>query len=469
MENFIGFNPGAVSDFYEKTSSKALGSGTFGEVFQVKHKVTDQIRAMKVLKKPKDKSNDKAFENEVRNEIAILKKMDHPNIVKIYEFFTTKSEIQIIIELIKCGELFKVFETGKIFTEKKAAYVLFQLLSSINYCHSQGIIHRDLKPENILIVDEKEFLSIKVTDFGTAQIVDKDQKLHVMIGSSYYMAPEVLQRNYTKQCDLWSCGVILYMLLTFTPPFAGKTESEIYKNIIKGEYSMSLPSLKYISNELRDFIKRLLEYNPEKRMTAEEALSHQWFEVTKINEMFKSGNKKSIQKYLDNILKSKPITKLQQIAIAMIFHQLPDNAEVKEVYKVFRCFDINSDGSITRQELWDVLSRFFSEEEVKMYVIAVFNAVDNDNSKTIEYEEFARACIDRKLLVKPEYLQTVFQYFDKDKNGTIEFEEIKKAFDTNNMEIDDKVFKKMIFDIDEDGNNEIDFEEFKRMMEKILE
>lgn len=468
MENLIGFNSGKVIDFYELLDTAPLGSGTFGDVFRVKHNQMNQVRAMKVLKKPRNKNDDKAFEKEVKNEIAILKKLDHPNIVRIYEFFVTKAEIQIIIELIPNGELFDIFATGKKLSENEAAYIMYQLLSSINYCHSLGITHRDLKPENILISEKGSLMNIKVTDFGTAQLIDKDQTLHVMIGSSYYMAPEVLQRNYNNKCDLWSCGVILYMMITFTPPFSGNSENEIYKNIIKGEYNMDREEFKKCSKEMKDFLARLLEYNPTKRMSAEDALNHDWFNVTNTNEKFKSDNKKALQRYLDVIVGAKKQSKLQQVATALIFHQLPESSDIKEVFKVFRVFDVNNDGTVTKQEMWDVLCKYFQEADVKKYVISVFNAVDNDKSGTISYGEFARACIDKNELVKTEHLRTVFQYFDKDSSGTIELEEVRKVFISSNLKINEATLQRMIDEVDKDGNGQIEFKEFEQMMRNVI-
>ena len=207
---------------------KILGEGSYARVYKVKNRYTNAEYAMKVINKSYTCTVEE--ENEILNEINILKSMDHPSILKIFEFYSNKTSYSIVTELCSQGELFnEIVEKGP-FDEQYSAYVMYQILSAVNYCHKMHIIHRDLKPENILIVDrDKEYKMpiVKICDFGTSKIVEKGQIQKKKIGSSYYMAPEVLKKHYNEKCDVWSCGVIMYILLSGLPPFNGRDDDEI--------------------------------------------------------------------------------------------------------------------------------------------------------------------------------------------------------------------------------------------------
>lgn len=157
----------------------------------------------------------------MQNEINTLKSLDHPNIVKIYEYFEDDKRFYIVQDHIEGGELFdEIIERGK-FSEKDAATVMKQMISCINHCHSHNIMHRDLKPENVLLEKSKNFDQIKVIDFGTALAYKPGQNFKETIGTPYYIAPEVLNHSYSKECDMWSLGVICYIILSGVPPFNG--------------------------------------------------------------------------------------------------------------------------------------------------------------------------------------------------------------------------------------------------------
>ncbi len=164
-------------------------------------------------------------------EIDILKNLDHPNILRLYEVFEDKKFIYLVTEFCEAGELFDEIVKRQRFDERDAAIIIKQLLSAIAYCHSKSVCHRDLKPENILI-DNKETLSIKLIDFGTSQKFDTEEKMELILGTAYYIAPEVLKGEYDEKCDVWSIGVILYILLSGEPPFPGSNDKEILKHVV---------------------------------------------------------------------------------------------------------------------------------------------------------------------------------------------------------------------------------------------
>ena len=196
---------------------------------------------MKIIKKRTTEENSMNGSNdlEILNEINILKQIDHPNVVKIFEFYNSEDAYYLITEYCEGGELFKLISDKKILTEIQCAYLMYQVFSAIKYCHKMKIMHRDLKPENILIYKhdkEKDFFDVKICDFGTSQVFKKGEWQSQPCGSVYYVAPEVLQKKYNSKCDLWSCGVIMFMLLSNKAPFGGRTDKDIIRNVLNGIY-----------------------------------------------------------------------------------------------------------------------------------------------------------------------------------------------------------------------------------------
>ena len=267
---------------YEKKNF--LGEGAFASVYLVQNRITEDIRAMKIINKSSTCTEEE--EQEIVNEINILRTMDHPNILKIFEFYSNKESYSIITEYCSGGELFNEITENGPFDEKYSAYVMFQIFSAINYCHNMNIIHRDLKPENILIVDRNNngFPRIKICDFGTSLMVEKGGVQKKLVGSSFYIAPEVLKKNYNQKCDIWSCGVILYILLSGRPPFIGEDDNEIMANVLTGKYDLNSKPFNRISKSAKDLIKKLLRMDKDKRISAQDALNHSWFKEKKSKE-----------------------------------------------------------------------------------------------------------------------------------------------------------------------------------------
>lgn len=267
--SFVSKRGGKIRDHYR--IGKLLGSGAFGEVRLCLHKETQTQRAVKVLRK--NLLDPKEMEM-LKNEIQILKDLDHPNIVKMFEFLEDEKRIYIVTEICKGGELFDEILNRSKFDERDAAIVMKQLLSAVNYCHKNNIVHRDLKPENILLEQDRDLEKIKVVDFGTSLVYDMDRNLDEKLGTAYYIAPEVIKKSYNEKCDLWSSGVILYILLSGEPPFNDpRADNEaIMKKVEIGKYDMDHGVWKSISREAKDLVKQLLTYDPSERISAEDAL-----------------------------------------------------------------------------------------------------------------------------------------------------------------------------------------------------
>ena len=441
-----------------------LGDGSYGVVYLAVNIITKQNMAMKKIKKVKENEID---DMEIKNEINILKKLDHPNIVKIIEFYSAPKAYYIITDFCSCGELYNQIKNQ--YSENQLAVLFYQVLSGLYYLHSNNIVHRDLKLENILIseiekdkVTNEKYFWVKIIDFGTAKIFEKNKSEKAVVGSSYYIAPEVLHKHYNEKCDTWSVGVILYMLIVGRAPFDGKTDEEIIENIEKGQFNSKHKKLLNSSEEVQDLVKKLLEVNVKKRLSSSEALKHPWFKKFNGKSLYSNIEKEKILVYLNRLRNFRINSKFQQMVLAFIVHNIPNTKEAKDILKIFRMFNNKDDGKLTKKELYQGLILYYNEKEIKKEIDDIFLLLDGANRGCIEYEEFLRATLDQKFLLSEENLIYAFNFFDKDNTGKISVDKIKNIF------IDDKVnedvFRSIFNEIDINQDGEIDFQEFKDMM-----
>mmetsp|Transcript_16923 Transcript_16923/g.28659 ORF Transcript_16923/g.28659 Transcript_16923/m.28659 type:complete len:291 (+) Transcript_16923:114-986(+) len=254
---------------------QSIGTGSCGEVRKCRNVKTNLVKAVKILRKDKMDQND--YERFI-NEIQILNVLDHPNILKMFEFYEDEKRLYLVSDLCTGGELYDEIVARKFLDEKTASQITGQILSAVDYFHKKGIVHRDIKPENILL-DSKRSNNIKLVDFRAAVVLNQDSSqdmIKSIYGTPYYVAPEVLFSEYDEKCDIWSVGIILYLLLTGKPPFNGKDDKEIVKKVRKGYFEMDIPEMEAVSPEAQDLVKLLLDNNPVRRLCAHEALNHPW-------------------------------------------------------------------------------------------------------------------------------------------------------------------------------------------------
>ena len=456
-------------DDYKKV--KFLGEGDLASVYEVQNKFTGAICAMKVIKK--SGKNDPQDERTILNEINILRTMDHPNILKIFEFYSNEENYSIVTEVCNGGDLFKEIINSGPFNEKYTSYIMYQIFSAVNYFHSLNIIHRDLKPENILIIgkNKNEYSPIKICDFGTAKISEKGKIQKKLVGSSYYIAPEVLKKRYNKKCDLWSCGVIMYILLSSRPPFNGSNNNEITEKVAIGEYDLKKPPFDKVSNSAKDLIRKLLEKDVNKRISAEEALKHSWFKENKSKEIYNEiKDQNTIKTMIDNLKNYKRESVIQETALAYIIHNFPQYKDVINACKLFNQIDSSGDGKITREELYNGISKRYKSDTLKKDVDAIYIRLDMDNNGYIGYEEFVRAAVSKEYFVRDEVLRFAFRYFDKDNSKSITYNEIENLFaesipDKKNI----RSYLKQIFkEVDVNGDGKINFTEFSAIMKRMV-
>lgn len=234
---FVGHRKENIENNY--IFEKIINSDHTGLVRLASHKISGQKRAIKTIQKDTI-SNDMKLRARFFTEVDILRSADHPNIIRLYEFYEDITHFHLVTEYVPGGELFDYIIKSKMLSEPIAAHFMRQLLSAVAYCHSNNIVHRDLKPENLLIDVQSVGATLKVIDFGLSAFLESSkEKLTKKFGTSYYMAPEVLRKDYNEKCDIWSCGVILYILLSGKQPFNGISSRQIVRRVQQGQFSFN--------------------------------------------------------------------------------------------------------------------------------------------------------------------------------------------------------------------------------------
>ena len=451
-------------NIYQKI--KSLGEGSYGEVFLVKHKTIGAVRAMKVIRKIDNYAENN--DEEVINEINILKKMDHPNIIKIFEFYIDKENYYLITEYCNGGDLFD-FVKGRDLNEYQVAYIMFQIFSALNYCHKMKIIHRDLKPENILISkNENNYIRIKIADFGTSVLFKKGDIQKDLIGTLFYIAPEVIMEKYNFKCDMWSCGVIMYILLTHKIPFNGDDDEEIKKQILFQDYDTDY--LSKFSKNSQDLINKLLDREVNRRINSELALDHKYFEEFKSKELLNEiKDKKKIQKFIENLKSYKRKSILQETILAYLIHNFQDLDDIDDAYKLFNQIDAKGNGKVNLEELYYGLSIIIESDKLRDDIVEIFANLDTDKNNYLTYEEFIRGAINKNCLLEDKVLEFAFKYFDKDNKGEITINDISYIFKKKIKKKDiTETLKKIISEVNEDGNEIITYEKFCKLIKNII-
>ena len=655
-QNVIRQQSGNPLDHYDII--KRVGKGTFGTVYKVMHKTSGIIRAMKVI--PKNNLKCGFTDEDIIQEINILKKLEHPHIIKLFEFYTFKKNYYLINEFCTDGDLSEKLSKLRIFPEFIVKILMIQIFNAVMYLNKNCVIHGDLKLENIMIdsflnkddipyskghkcnfiqsllEDEKEIneylrnnelkrastyrnfdkkkkikykgkineigenleksqenlikirkrgntiinssifnknenkkeekrkkkafsylngeddeedeksddkgdnnevngykseeeeeiengntkknnikiynenyvknqlekeklikqekqyiqhmndqthkkdnsknltksltlnsmkmknFELKLIDFGCAKIFSKYKKnFEDTIGTLIYCSPEVLKNNYNKECDVWSCGIIMYVLLSGHFPFFGKTETEIRNKILSGKFNFDKKYFSHISDKAKDLIKKCLIYDKNRRITAEEALKHEFFadDINPHNIFEDNVDSKNVLISLKNYSQQ---TKIYQAVLAFLSHNFADKVELNKLKKVFYKIDLNLDGKISKDELNKAYKEAGMELESDQ-LNKVIESIDFDGNGFIEYEEFIRVTLPKEQLFTEKNLRYAFDMFDLDKNGTISLNEFKEILGIKKIK-DQNVNKELLKEIPIHGNEEMTFEQFKKIL-----
>jgi len=452
--NFIQANTGNFYQFYKL--GDVLGAGSYSEVRRCVHKITDTVRAVKIFRKEQIEDSQKT--NKLVTEIEILRNVDHPNIVRIYEFFESAHRYYLVMEYCKGGELLDMISKKRRFSEQQAAQIMRQLFSVVGFLHGKGIVHRDLKPENILLEEKEDELQIKIVDFGAATYMEGDGQLSKIAGTAYYVAPEVLSGSYDSKCDLWSSGVIMYIMLSGTPPFTGKTDKQVLARVCTGAYSLNLDEFRTVTAEAKDLISKLM--CPSKlRYTAAQAINHIWVQSNFTSVIPSVQFMASVFRNMKTFTYQ---TKMRDAVKTFIITQLLTTEDTKELREVFMCLDRDADGKLSREELKESFSAYMTLEEAEAEVESVMTKIDIDQNGYIDYTEFLRASVDINKLVSKSRLENAFNMFDTDGSGKISADELKSMLRIEN--VDTHLWQQIISEVDENGDGEIDIQEFKSLL-----
>ena len=474
VKSIIHYNPNIIvsevkkDPFIDYKIIKTIGEGTFGKVELVEHNITGMIRAMKIIPKTAEISETSVF-----NELYILKKIDHQNVIKIYEFYSDDKNYYLITEYCSGGDLFTATKNENL-SEVQVSSIIYQILLALNNLHKMKIMHRDLKPENILVTkkDENGLYRIKLCDFGTSHVFKVGEKEKNIMGSTYYIAPEVLNRKYDFKCDLWSVGVIMYVLLTKKIPFQGTSDKEVRKNIKKKSSKYIKKPILIYSQYAQDLLDGLLEKDYSKRINAEKALEYDVFKVHDCKEKINQINKESINKFISNIKKYKRHNAFQETAISYLIHN-SESEQIYEAQKLFNIFDINNDGKINFSDFFSQMEKISGETLEKSEAENIFYNVDTNKNNYIEQEEFIKAAVDKKIFLEEKMIKLAFNFFDVSNDGLITFEDIIELFhDNTDMEKDKEAkeeFEKIIKSFDANNEGKINLEVFSNFMKVLLE
>jgi len=455
---FILSNPGNIKDVY-KMESKKIGEGTYGSVVIGVHQATNVERAIKTMSKGNIKHVHRFMQ-----EISIMKAMDHPNIIKLFETFEDRKQIFLVMELCKGGELFdRIIEAGH-FTEKDCAQVVQQMLSAVLYMHKSNVCHRDLKPENFLFLNKGAIDKnvLKIIDFGLSKAFVEGEPMATKAGTPYYVAPQVLQGRYDKTCDIWSCGVIMYTMLCGYPPFYGKTDQEVLSKVRKGAFAFDSKDWKFISEDAKKLIGQLIKFDPVERYTADMALQDTWI----VQRAPRAANVSLHSDILSNLRSFRSQNRLKKAALNIIAGQM-NEAQISDLREVFKSLDVNGDGFLTLEELKDGIGRS-DLKHLEVDLTAIMEGVDSDGSGLIDYTEFLAATLDKRLYLQRDACWAAFSVFDQDGNGAITLDELKQILEDDTMEeiLEGRTSEELLHEVDKNGDGSIDFEEFMEMMGK---
>ncbi|KAL3599122.1 hypothetical protein D5086_007040 [Populus alba] len=345
---------------------RELGRGQFGVTYLVTHKETKQHFACKSIASRKLINRDDI--EDVRREVQIMHHLTgHRNIVELKGAYEDQHSVNLIMELCEGGELFDRIIAKGHYSERAAADLCRQIVTVVHNCHTMGVIHRDLKPENFLFLSTHEDSPLKATDFGLSVFFKPGDVFKDLVGSAYYVAPEVLRRNYGAEVDIWSAGVILYILLSGVPPFWGDTEQVIFDSILRGHIDFSSDPWPSISSSAKDLVKQMLRADPKERLSAVEVLNHPWMREDG------ASDKPLDIAVLTRMKQFRAMNKLKKVALKVIAENLSEE-EIMGLKEMFKSMDTDNNGTITFEELKAGLPKLgtkLSESEVRHLMEAV--------------------------------------------------------------------------------------------------
>ncbi|CAN0213342.1 unnamed protein product, partial [Ectocarpus fasciculatus] len=465
-----------IQEFYD-IDGEILGEGIQGVVRTAVNKKTGLKFAMKTV--PLGAGKNSLAMGQLRSELDLIRRLDHPNIVRLQEVFETEDSLFLVMDLCTGGDMMTRWERNRRlrYSEDEAALTVKKIVNAVRYCHKRHVVHRDLKLENLLWEHPGENAEPQVFD----------EIFHQDVGSLYYVAPEVLGRNYTKACDCWSIGVIAYMLLAGAPPFMAPSDEGVKIKIKWLRVPFPKEVWDKISDDAKDFIKRMLVKSPAKRMSADEACAHPWMTkprqrqngssvdgVEPVSQAQAMSERQEAEKGGEGAAAAAlPTTepsaaldpelvrrlrnfadygKLKRVALGVIAHSL-NPAEIRTLRAEFQNVDVEGRGEISPMDLKNALNKSdnYTDEEVEK----LFEQMDLDQDGTIGFTEFVAACL-HEGHVRDENLRLAFDHLDYDDTGKVTLDNLLEVIGHKSDErtINKEITDTEVFDalVGEDGN-----------------
>ncbi|KAG8663696.1 hypothetical protein MANES_01G241800v8 [Manihot esculenta] len=405
---------------------KEVGRGHFGHTCSARVKkgeLKDQTVAVKIISKAK--MTTAISIEDVRREVTILKALSgHKHLVKFYDACEDANNVYIVMELCEGGELLdRILARGGRYNEEDAKVIVVQILSVVSFCHLQGVVHRDLKPENFLFTSGGDDADMKLIDFGLSDFIRPDERLNDIVGSAYYVAPEVLHRSYSLEADIWSIGIISYILLCGSRPFWARTESGIFRSVLRSDPNFDDIPWPSVTPEAKDFVKRLLNKDYRKRMTAVQALNHPWLRDDNRPIPLDILIYKLVKAYLH-------ATPFKRAALKALSKALTED-ELVYLRAQFKLLEPNRDGSVSLDNFRMALARHATDAMRESRVPELLTAMESLAYRKMYFDEFCAATISTYQLEALEgweqMASTAFEHFEREGNRVISLEELARV------------------------------------------
>jgi len=443
-----------------------IGVGQFGEIRMASLK-KDPTRfvAIKNIKKIKNNMPMIPYEMEkVMREIELLKRLDHPNIIRFIEVYEDRRNYFIVQEFCSKGNLKELILRSGSLSESIARRFTFEILTSLNYLHDSGIVHLDLKAENFLLSNTNNHYTLKMIDFGLSFPISKLNELKRVRGTIYYMAPEVFLGEYSPKVDLWGVGVILYFMLVGKLPFDGESTEEIENSILNEMLDYDLLISLKVSKSCISFLSHLLDPNPASRYDAKRAITHSW--ITQEAELIKRRGLKSLTpEMINNLINFKHSSLVQREMTYVMLHAFEDEADISNLRDIFLSIDENFSGTIETDEIIKLASFVgitLSEEDAER----IINNIYYNEKGVISFTEFEAGMVDKQFFIDESRLHRLYNYLDRDSSGNLGEEQIEQCFKRFGLALTKEKIKRMIKESDFDGDGKISFEEIKKIMHR---
>jgi len=434
-----------------------IGKGAFGIVRLAKKLGSGELYACKSISKARLVSAEDI--EDIRREIEILHLLSpHRTLADVEEVYEDRENVHIILEYCTGGELFDRIIAKGTFSEAEAAKFFRQMVEMVAHCHNLGVMHRDIKPENFLLSSQTDDAELLACDFGLGTFFKPGDEFSILVGSPYYVAPEVLRRKYSMEADIWSLGVVLYILLSGLPPFWGPSDKDIFISILKGHLDFSSKPWPSISEEAKNLLRSVLNLDPSKRPTIGQLLCHPWLKENGV-----ASERPLDSVVVDRMKQFAAKTRIRKAAILIAAQHLGAD-EIHGLKELFNNFDVDGDGVITYEEFSQGLRAStdgggaLSDDEIHK----IMDAADMDGSGTINYNEFLASTVNASLLQREDLLRKTFLDLDTDGSGTLSVEEIETALCQTPLGkgIDHAQVLELVKKADTNGDGVIDFDEF---------